>query len=102
MVNPLGGKGELAQPASGFPFEGAKVTILNDVLRRGKSNLYSDKIYHIFSLIDFALRFSRLILTLNIHNICGPFTFQTERDLTSICHCQRQKNELVFYFTSAK
>ena len=50
------------------------MTILCDVLRWGKSNLYGDKICNIFSLIVFALRFSRLILTLIFTNIPGPFT----------------------------
>ena len=49
--------------------------ILCDILRWGKSNLYGDEICNIFSLIVFALRFSRLILTLNIHYICGPFMY---------------------------
>ena len=65
-----------------FLLKEPKVTILCDVLRWGKSNLYGDKICNILSLIVFAPSFSLLILTLNIHYICSPFN---ERDNTFDC-----------------
>ena len=50
------------------------MTILNDVLRRAKYNLYGDKIYSIF----FHSLFCTSILSFNIHikyalDIAGPF-----------------------------
>ena len=50
------------------------MAILNNVLQKGKSNLYGDKIRYIFSLIFLYFVSHVLILILNIHYIGGPFS----------------------------
>ena len=86
-------KNGLALPASIFPFEGAKVTMLNDVLRQAKYNFYGDKYAVSFSTHCFCTSFSRF----NPHfeyslNIAGPFNYTIMKKVISITHQSFVKN----------
>ena len=69
MVNALGEKSLAGwyRQLRVFSFEGAKVMILNDVLRWAQRIFMVTKYTISFHSFVFALHSSRLILTLNIH-----------------------------------